>query len=95
MLKALKKLYFKEMFIDVRRMLLFMFKQVFLTMDNIWSIYNAHIQCTVGGTEEAKRQRQIFMFKCLLSCHTICILLHKCPFLLDLVRGHMSHQDDT
>ena len=54
MLKTLKKLYFKDLFINVTRMLLFMVEQVFLTMDNIWSIYNADIQCTVGGREEAK-----------------------------------------
>ena len=63
LLKTLKKLYFKELFINVRRMLLFMVEQVFLTMDSIWSIYNADIQCTVDRREEARQQRKSFSFK--------------------------------
>lgn len=33
-------------------------------------------QCTVGGRESAKGQRNFFMFKFFLSCHEIWILSH-------------------
>ena len=62
--------------VDSRRILLFMFEQLFLLMGEVWSMHNADTQCTVEGKEGAKRQRKFFMFKFLLSCHNIWIFLH-------------------
>ena len=58
-------------------MLLFRVKEVFLPMEEVWSMPNTDTQCTVEGREEAKGQRNFFMFKFFLSCHKIWTLFHR------------------
>ena len=65
---------------DARRILLFMVEEVFLPMREVWSMYNADIQCSMGR-EGAKMQRRMLMLKFSLSCHKIWILFHKIPSL--------------
>lgn len=56
-------------FVDTRRMLLFVFEQVFLTMGEVLLMHNANTQCTVEGRKEAKGKRKFFIFKFFLPCH--------------------------
>ena len=57
--------------IDARRMVLFMVKQVFLPMGEVWWMHNADAQCTVQGEGRPKGKEEFFMFKFFLSCHKI------------------------
>ena len=56
-------------FVDIRRMLFFVFEQVFLITGEVLLMHNAYTQCTVEGREEAKGKRKFFMFKFFLPCY--------------------------
>ena len=47
--------------VNARRMLLFMFEQVFLLMGEVWSMHNADTQCRYSrGEREGKRAEKFF-----------------------------------
>lgn len=61
-------IFLRSCLVNAKRMLLFMFEQVFLLVGEVWSIYNADTQCTAERKEKAKGQRK---FLCLNLCLAI------------------------
>lgn len=64
---------------DARTVLFITAEQVFLLMGEVWLKHNADTQYTVEE-ERRPKDREHFMFKLFLSCHTIGLLFHSINF---------------
>ena len=69
----IKKEYYllRSCLVDARRMVLFMFEQVFLLMGEVWSMHDADTPCRVGEGRRPTDREEHFIFKFFLPCHKI------------------------